>query len=124
MGRIGAGAYEAMHQRHGETVVGVDIDPRTVKEHRSAGSNVLLGDPSDADFWDRIQDTHTVELVMLALPNLTANLAVSIDSGALRSGAGSPPRPGSRMRSSRSSGPARRACSTSMKRPVRGSQRM
>ena len=76
MGRIGAGAYEAMHQRHGETVVGVDIDPRTVKEHRSAGSNVLLGDPSDADFWDRIQDTHTVELVMLALPNLTANLAV------------------------------------------------
>ena len=76
MGRIGAGAYEAMHQRHGETVVGVDIDPRTVREHRSAGSNVLLGDPSDADFWDRIQDTHTVELVMLALPNLTANLAV------------------------------------------------
>ena len=76
MGRVGAGAYEAMHRRHGETVVGVDIDPGTVRKHRSAGSNVLLGDPSDADFWDRIRDTNTVELVMLALPNLTASLAV------------------------------------------------
>ena len=37
---------------------------------------MLLGDPSDADFWDRVQDTNTVELVMLALPNLTAGLAV------------------------------------------------
>ncbi|MYN68162.1 MAG: potassium transporter Kef [Acidobacteria bacterium] len=76
MGRIGAGAYEAMHRRPGETVVGVDIDPRTVANHRSAGFDVLLGDPSDADFWDRVQDTNTVELVMLALPNLTAGLAV------------------------------------------------
>ena len=76
MGRIGAGAYEAMRRRHGETVVGVDIDPGTVRKHQSAGSNVLLGDPSDADFWDRIRDTNAVELVMLALPNLTASLAV------------------------------------------------
>ena len=76
MGRIGAGAYEAMRRGYGETVVGVDIDPRTVANHRSAGFNVLLGDPSDADFWDRIDDTNTVELVMLALPNLTASLAV------------------------------------------------
>ena len=65
-----------MHRRPGETVVGVDIDPRTVANHQSAGFNVLLGDPSDADFWDRVQDTNTVELVMLALPNLTAGLAV------------------------------------------------
>ena len=76
MGRIGAGAYEAMHRRYGETVVGVDIDPQTVRNHRSAGLNVLLGDVSDADFWDRVQDTSAIELAMLALPNLTANLAV------------------------------------------------
>ena len=82
MGRIGAGAYEAMHRRRGETVVGVDIDPKTVGNHRSAGLNVLLGDPSDADFWDRVQDTNTVDLVMLALPNLTASLAVLDQLGA------------------------------------------
>ena len=76
MGRIGAGAYEAMCRRHGESVVGVDIDPQTVRNRRSAGFNVLLGDPSDADFWDRFQGTNTVVLAMLALPNLTASLAV------------------------------------------------
>ena len=76
MGRIGTGAFEAMHRQHGETVVGVDIDPATVGDHQSAGFNVLCGDPSDADFWDRVQDTKTVELVMLALPNLPASLAV------------------------------------------------
>jgi len=76
MGRIGAGTYEAMHRRYGETVVGVDIDPRTVGNHQSAGLKVLLGDPSDADFWDRLRGTNVIELVMLTLPNLTASLAV------------------------------------------------
>ena len=37
---------------------------------------MLLGDPGEADFWDRVQATHALELVMLALPNLAANLAV------------------------------------------------
>ena len=38
------------------------------------GRNVLHGDPSDADFWDNIEQDRSVELVMLALPNLKANL--------------------------------------------------
>jgi hypothetical protein len=38
------------------------------------GRNVLQGDPSDADFWDIIEDDHGIKLVMLALPNLQANL--------------------------------------------------
>ena len=76
MGRIGTGAYEAVRQRSDETVVGVDIDPTTVRRRQSAGFNVLLGDPSDADFWNRVQGTDTLELVMMALPNLTASLAV------------------------------------------------
>ena len=76
MGRIGTGAYEAVHRRPGEAVVGVDIDPTTVRRRQSAGFNVLLGDPSDADFWDRVQGTGALELVMMALPNLTACLAV------------------------------------------------
>jgi predicted Kef-type K+ transport protein len=76
MGRIGTGTYDSMRELYGETVVSVDIDPVTVKNQQATGRNVLLGDPSDADFWDRIQATHTLELVMLALPKLTTNLAV------------------------------------------------
>ena len=76
MGRIGTGAYDSMHELHGGTVVGVDIDPATVQRQQATGRKVLLGDPGDPDFWDRVQATHALELVMLALPNLTANLAV------------------------------------------------
>lgn len=76
MGGIGTGTYDKMRELYGETVVGVDVDPVTVSNQQSTGRNVLLGDPSDADFWDRVQTTHTLELVLLTLPHLITNLAV------------------------------------------------
>lgn len=76
MGGIGTGAYDRMRDLQGETVVGIDIDPVTVRNQQATDRRVLLGDPSDPDFWDRMQATHSLELVMLALPKLTSNLAV------------------------------------------------
>ncbi len=76
MGRIGRGAYDHMRQLHGETVVGVDFDSEKIKAHESEGRVVLHGDPSDADFWDKIEAAHNIKLIMLALPNLGANLDV------------------------------------------------
>ena len=74
MGRVGSGAYDRMREFHGDTVVGIDFDADLLKKHQSLGRNVLHGDPSDADFWDKIEQNHSIELVMLALPNLQANL--------------------------------------------------
>ena len=74
MGRVGSGAYDKMREIHGETVVGVDFDNELIKRHQSTGRNVLRGDPSDADFWDKIDHDHSIKLVMLSLPNLQANL--------------------------------------------------
>ena len=34
----------------------------------------MRGAPSDADFWDTVHEDHSLELVMLALPTLAANL--------------------------------------------------
>ncbi len=76
MGGIGTGTYDKMRELYGETVIGVDVDPVTVRNQRATGRNVLLGDPGDADFWDRVRAADTLELVMLALPNLNTNLAV------------------------------------------------
>ena len=76
MGRVGTAAYDQMHQAFGGAVVGVEIDPVRVERQQSSGRHVLLGDPTDADFWDRVQAAHTLELVLLALPNLASNLAV------------------------------------------------
>jgi hypothetical protein len=73
MGRVGTGAYDKMRELHGDTVVGVDFDGELVRRHREMGRNVMRGDPSDADFWDKINKDHRIELVMLALPNLDAN---------------------------------------------------
>jgi predicted Kef-type K+ transport protein len=74
MGRVGRGAYDRLREIHGDTVVGIDFDGELIKRHQAMGRNVLHGDPSDADFWDKIQQRHSLNLVMLALPNLQANL--------------------------------------------------
>ena len=76
MGGVGTGAYDKLREQHGDTVVGVDIDPLTVENQQAAGRRVVLGDPSDADFWDRVQAAHSLELVMLALPKLATSVAV------------------------------------------------
>ena len=74
MGRVGSGAYDKMRELHGDTVVGMDFDAECVQRHQEAGRNVMRGDPSDADFWDIINKDHGIELVMLTLPNLEANV--------------------------------------------------
>jgi predicted Kef-type K+ transport protein len=74
MGRIGLGAYDKMRELHGDTVVGIDFDSDLIKHYQRHGYKVLHGDPSDADFWEKIEKTHSIKLVMLALPNLQANL--------------------------------------------------
>lgn len=74
MGRVGAGAYDKMRELHGDTVVGIDFDPELIAEHEIEGRKVLFGDPSDADFWEKVELDHSIETVMLALPNLVANL--------------------------------------------------
>lgn len=74
MGRVGSGSYDRMRELHGDTVVGIDFNAMLVAEHKTLGRNVLHGDPSDADFWDKVESDHRISLVMLALPNLRANL--------------------------------------------------
>ncbi len=74
MGRVGTGAYDTMHKLHGDTVVGVDFDADTVARHQAAGRNIMRGAPNDSDFWEKVRQDHNIDLVMLALPNLAANL--------------------------------------------------
>jgi predicted Kef-type K+ transport protein len=75
MGRIGTGAYDFMIEQVGERVIGLDSDGATVEAHREAGRNVILGDASDSDFWERLQPGK-IRLVMLTLSELRANLDV------------------------------------------------
>lgn len=75
MGRIGSGAYDAMRQRMGERVLGVDVDADTVERLNGTGRRVIRGSATDPDFWGRIQlDFERVGLIMLAMPNAQENL--------------------------------------------------
>ena len=76
MGRIGTATYDHMHRLHEGGVIGFDFDPQKVRRHQQEGRRVLLGDPRGGDFWDRVQCTQELEVVMLALPNRDAKLAV------------------------------------------------
>ena len=75
MGRVGSGAYDAMRQRFGERVLGVDIDGETVEAQKTGGRHVIRGSATDPDFWNRINlDFDRVSLILLAMPNAQENL--------------------------------------------------
>jgi Trk K+ transport system NAD-binding subunit len=75
MGRLGTCAYDAMVERHGAVVIGVDFDHETVAYHQKAGRHVIFGDPTDPDFWARALTINQMRLTMLAIPSQTANIA-------------------------------------------------
>jgi predicted Kef-type K+ transport protein len=77
MGRVGAAAYDDMVKRHGAVVIGIDHDFEVVNNHQAAGRNVILGDPTDFDFWERTTtaDELNIKIVLLAMPKHAANLA-------------------------------------------------
>ncbi len=76
MGGIGTGTYDAISLHYPEQVVGVDVNPVIIKEQKRQGRQVIYGDPSDADFWERMQASNTLEVIMLALPNVVTSIAV------------------------------------------------
>ena len=73
MGRVGSGAFRRVNEVTDETVIGVDFNPDVVARHREEGRFVIHGDPTDADFWDRLHQNSKVRLVMLAMSNFEAN---------------------------------------------------
>ena len=75
MGNIGTGAYNAMVERHGSCVVGIDDNDKKLKNHFAEGRRVVAADASDPDFWARV-DKPNLELVMMALTNHEENKLV------------------------------------------------
>ncbi|MFB9133549.1 cation:proton antiporter [Vibrio sp. AK197] len=73
MGRIGSGAYDELRARYGKISLGIEVREDAAHEHRSLGRNVICGDATDSDFWERILDTANVKLVLLAMPHHQGN---------------------------------------------------
>ncbi|WP_086982730.1 cation:proton antiporter family protein [Vibrio aphrogenes] len=73
MGRIGTGAYDEIRSRYGKISLGVETRADIASTHRNSGRNVIHGDATDSDFWDRILNIANVKLVLLAMPHHKGN---------------------------------------------------
>lgn len=73
MGRIGAGAYDALKVSYGERVMGIDYNHQTTLKHREEGRRVITGDALDSDFWNKLQLTDNIKLILLAMPDHNGN---------------------------------------------------
>lgn len=74
MGRVGTGVYDSLLQQYGENLLGIDYDQRVVDKQKAEGRNVINGDATDYDFWERLRPG-TVKLIMLDMPNVKEALA-------------------------------------------------
>ena len=74
MGRIGSGAYDELESRYGKQIIGVETRRESVELHRQQQRNVIHGDATDPDFWERVIKNHHIALILLAMPNGTANI--------------------------------------------------
>ncbi|MCF3097138.1 potassium transporter Kef [Aeromonas australiensis] len=74
MGRIGQGAYQELEHKYGQVILGVENDAEKVVQLRQQGVNVLEGDATDTDFWDKVILSHQVQLIILAMPHHSGNL--------------------------------------------------
>lgn len=73
MGRIGTGAYDVLKKTYGEKVMGLDYDHQTTLKHRESGRRVITGDALDSDFWNKLQLTDNIKLILLAMPDHNGN---------------------------------------------------
>jgi len=69
MGRVGRGAYHALHQLVGDRVWGMDANRDRVKLQKREGMHVFPGDGEDPDVWENL-DLSNIKLVLLALPSV------------------------------------------------------
>lgn len=76
MGRVGAGAYDALVERYEGSVIGFDLDVDVFERNLAEGRRVVLASATDADFWERLHvDPTRIELVVLAMSSHSENLA-------------------------------------------------
>lgn len=74
MGRLGIATYEHLADEYGMDVLGVEHDPRRVAILRPTNVNVIEGDATDTDFWDRVIRNGLIEVIVLAMPSQHANI--------------------------------------------------
>ncbi|WP_415885563.1 cation:proton antiporter [Neptuniibacter sp. QD37_6] len=76
LGRVGKGAFNALHSIVGDKVWGMDADRNRIQKFQDKGLHVFYGDGEDADLWCNM-DVKNIKLVLLALPSIEDSLNIA-----------------------------------------------
>lgn len=76
LGRVGKGAFNALHSIVGDKVWGMDADRSRIQKFQEKGLHVFYGDGEDADLWCNM-DVKNIKLVLLALPSIEDSLNIA-----------------------------------------------
>ncbi|MEM9056385.1 MAG: cation:proton antiporter family protein [Pseudomonadota bacterium] len=71
-GRVGRGAFNALHKMAGDRVWGMDASRELIDRQRAEGLHVFVGDAENADVWELI-DVASIRLVLLAVASVDDN---------------------------------------------------
>jgi glutathione-regulated potassium-efflux system ancillary protein KefC len=74
MGHLGRNAYDTLRTELGETIMGLDRDPGRVAALRKEGYNLIIGDATDLDLYERIERRRHVRVMLLAFDNFQEKL--------------------------------------------------
>lgn len=75
MGRVGRSTYHHLAKDYGLQVLAVEHDGTRVERLQNEGMHVVEEDATDVAFWDRLTQTGSVNIAVLAMPFHGANLA-------------------------------------------------
>ncbi len=76
MGRVGTEVYNVMREKYDQAVLCIDYNQETILHHLAAKRNVIQGDAMDSDFWQRVQPSSKIRLIILATSNHSTHMQV------------------------------------------------
>jgi Trk K+ transport system NAD-binding subunit len=76
MGRTGAEVYRVMTEKYNKNALGIDINADVIERKRAMGYNVIQGDVTDLNFWQRINMSDRLPLIILATPSHAMHMIV------------------------------------------------
>lgn len=77
LGRVGKGAFHALHAEVGDRVWGMDADRDRIDHCLYTGMHVFAGDGEDADLWEKL-NLDAIQLVLLALPSVEDSRNITV----------------------------------------------
>ena len=76
MGRTGSEVYRVMTEKHQKNVLGIDINIDVIEKKKGLGHHVIQGDVTDLNFWQRINMSANLPLIILVTPSHATHMSV------------------------------------------------